>query len=67
MLEAAPVAQSEEIEVERSFQPAPSGEDWKGRPGVMYWSKKLAPKENWKIEIGYTISYPKEGSVSGLP
>ena len=67
VLEAAPVAQSEEIEVERSFQPAPSGEDWKGRPGVMYWSKKLAPKENWKIDIGYTISYPKEGSVSGLP
>lgn len=67
VLESAPVAQSQEIEVERSFQPAPSGEGWKNRTGVVYWNKKLAPDESWKIEVGYTISYPKEGSVSGLP
>ena len=67
VLEASPVAQSEEIEIEHSFQPAPSGTDWKNRPGVVYWSKKLAPKESWKIDVGYTISYPNEGSVSGMP
>ena len=67
VLESSPVSQSEEIEIERSFQPKPTGEDWKNRPGVVYWSKKLAPKENWKIDVTYTISYPQEGRVSNLP
>ena len=67
VLESSPVRQSEEIEVERNFQPAPSAEEWKGRPGVVSWSKKLAPDEIWKIDVGYTLIYPKEGSVSGLP
>ena len=67
VLESSPVAQSQEVEVERSFQPLPSGETWKNRPGVVYWNKKLAPDETWKIDVGYTITYPKEGSVSGMP
>lgn len=67
VLESSPVAQSQEIEIERSFLPAPSGEEWKNRPGVVYWNKKMAPDEKWTIEAAYTITYPKEGSVSGLP
>ena len=67
VLESSPVAQSEEVEVERVFQPQPNGETWKNRPGVVYWNKTLSPDETWKIDVGYTITYPKEGSVSGLP
>ncbi|MEI7429214.1 MAG: DUF4139 domain-containing protein [Betaproteobacteria bacterium] len=67
VLESAPVSQSEEIEVERLLQPPPTEVDWKGRPGVVGWKKQLAPNETWKINVGYTITYPKEGSVSGLP
>ena len=67
VLESSPVAQSQEIEIERTFLPAPSGEDWKNRQGVVYWNKKMAPDEKWTIEAAYTITYPKEGSVSGLP
>ena len=67
VLESSPVAQSQEIEVERSFQPAPAGDTWKNRQGVVFWQKKLAPDEAWKIDAGYTITYPKEGLVSGLP
>ncbi len=67
VLESAPVSQSEEINVERILQPAPGEVDWKGRPGVVGWKKQLAPSETWKIDVGYTITYPKEGSVSGLP
>jgi len=67
VLESSPVAQSEEVEIERVFQPQPSGEAWKNRPGVVYWSKTLSSDEVWKIDVGYTITYPKEGSVSGLP
>ena len=67
VLESAPVSQSEEIEVERQYQPQPNEVDWKGRPGVVAWKKQLAPSETWKIEVGYSITYPKEGSVGGLP
>lgn len=67
VFESSPVAQSSEIEIEKAFQPQPNGETWKNRPGVVYWSKTLAPAETWKIDVGYTITYPKEGSVSGLP
>jgi len=67
VLESSPVSQSEEIDVVRSLQPAPTEIDWKGRPGVIAWKKQLAPSETWKIDVGYTITYPKEGSVSGLP
>lgn len=67
VLESSPVSQSEEIEVERNYQPTPIEMDWKGRPGVVAWKKQLAPNETWKIEVGYSIVYPKEGSVSGLP
>ena len=67
LLVSAPVSQSEEINVERILQPAPSEIEWKGRPGVIGWKKQLAPNETWKIEVGYTITYPKEGSVAGLP
>lgn len=67
VLEPSPVAQSEEIEIEKTFRPQPGGQDWKDRPGVVYWNKTLAPDESWKIEVGYSITYPKEGSVSGLP
>lgn len=67
VLEPSPVAQSEEIEVERTFEPQPGGDSWKDRPGVVFWNKALAPNETWKIGVDYTITYPKEGSVSGLP
>ena len=67
VLESAPVSQSEEISVERILQPAPSEIDWKGRAGVIGWKKQLAPNETWKIDVGYAITYPKEGSVAGLP
>lgn len=67
VVEAFPVSQSEEIEVERRHSPAPDQEDWKGRPGVVAWNRKLAPNETWKIDVGYTVTYPKEGRVTGLP
>lgn len=67
VLEASPVSGSEEVEVERSFRPAPDEENWKGRSGVVAWSRKLAPNETWKIDVGYTVTYPKDGWVTGLP
>lgn len=67
VLEASPVSGSEEIEVERSFRPMPDEENWQERSGVAAWRRTLAPNETWKIDVGYTVTYPKDGRVTGLP
>jgi uncharacterized protein (TIGR02231 family) len=67
VLEPAPVSTSDEIKVESVFEPQPAVKDWERRQGVAAWEKILAPGEAMKIKVRYTIRYPKEGSVSGLP
>ncbi len=67
VLEAAPVSTSDEVKVETAFEPPPTQKDWEHRQGVVAWEKTLAPGEAMKIRVRYTIRYPKEGSVYGLP
>lgn len=67
VLEPAPVSTSDEIKVDTVFEPQPAVKDWERRQGVAAWEKTLAPGEAMKIKVRYTIRYPKEGSVSGLP
>lgn len=67
LLESSPVSTSDEIKVEAQYDPRPGIEKWEERQGVVGWEKTLAPKESWKIKLDYTISYPKEGAVIGLP
>jgi uncharacterized protein (TIGR02231 family) len=66
VLEAAPVSASEEVKVKQSFAPQPGILAWQQRQGVVGWEKTLAPSETMKISVGYTITYPKEGTVSGM-
>lgn len=67
VLEPAPVSTSDEIKVDTVFEPQPAVKDWERRQGVAAWEKTLAPGEALTIKVRYTIRYPKEGSVSGLP
>lgn len=67
VLEPAPVSTSDEIKVDTVFEPQPAVRDWERRQGVMAWEKTLAPGEALTIKVRYTIRYPKEGSVGGLP
>lgn len=66
VLEATPVSASEEIKVNHTFAPQPGIMAWQQRQGVVAWEKRLAPGETMKINVGYTITYPKEGTVSGM-
>ncbi|HEX2198084.1 MAG TPA: DUF4139 domain-containing protein [Burkholderiales bacterium] len=67
VLEAAPVAVSDDISVEAAFEPQPKVRDWERRRGVVAWEQSLAPGETLKFAAGYTISYPKDAPVIGLP
>lgn len=67
VLEASPVSTSDEIKVRSTFAPQPTITQWEQRQGVVGWDQQLAPHETLKISAGYAISYPKEGTVTGLP
>jgi uncharacterized protein (TIGR02231 family) len=67
VLEASPVAVSDQISVDAAFQPAPKVTNWEDRRGVVAWEQPLAPGETLKFVADYTISYPKDASVIGLP
>lgn len=67
VLEASPVAVSDEIAVEAAFEPQPKVKEWERRRGVVAWEQSLAPGETLKFAADYTISYPKDASVIGLP
>jgi uncharacterized protein (TIGR02231 family) len=67
VLEASPVSTSDEVKVEKKFDPKPTQDNWDQKQGVVAWEKSLAPNESLKINLDYEVIYPKEGWVSGLP
>jgi uncharacterized protein (TIGR02231 family) len=67
VLEPSPVAVSDQISVDAVFEPKTKVHDWEDRRGVVAWERVLAPGETLKFAADYTITYPKDVSVSGLP
>jgi uncharacterized protein (TIGR02231 family) len=67
VLEASPVAVSDQISVEAAFEPKPKLTDWEEKRGVVAWEQSLAPGETLKFVADYTIRYPKDAAVIGLP
>src|SRR4051812_8097353 len=67
VLEAAPVAVDDKIGVEATFEPKPKTANWEERKGVNAWEQPLAPGETLKFVADYTITYPKDASIAGLP
>ena len=67
VLESAPVAVSDQITVESAFEPKPKTQNWEEKRGVVAWEQPLAPGQTLKFVADYTISYPKDVAVVGLP
>ena len=67
VLEASPVPVSDQISVEAAFEPKPKLTDWEEKRGVVAWEQPLAPGETLKFVADYTIRYPKDAAVIGLP
>jgi len=67
VLEAAPVPVDDKISVETAFDPKPKTANWEERKGVHAWEQPLAPGETLKFVADYTITYPKDVAVLGLP
>jgi uncharacterized protein (TIGR02231 family) len=67
VLEASPVAVSDQINVESAFEPKPKITNWEDKRGVVAWEQPLSPGESVKFFADYTISYPRDANVIGLP
>src|SRR6266581_157858 len=67
VLESSPVSTNDQIKVEAKFDPKPTNENWEERQGVVAWTRAIAPNETLKFSVAYTIGYPKDGAVAGLP
>jgi uncharacterized protein (TIGR02231 family) len=67
VLEAAPVAVNDQIGVDASFDPKPQVKNWEEHAGVYAWEQSLAPGATVKLLADYTITYPKDVAVLGLP
>lgn len=67
VLEASPVSTSEEVKVYAQFDPKPGIEAWEQRRGVVGWETSIAPRQTLKFHVDYTVNYPKDGIVTGLP
>jgi uncharacterized protein (TIGR02231 family) len=67
LLEASPVAVSDQVKVEAVFEPKPKTVNWEDRRGVVAWEQPLAPGQTLKFVTDYTISYPKDAAIAGLP
>lgn len=67
VLEAAPVAEHEDIRIQTQFAPAVTQADWQDRRGVQMWELPLAPNQTQRFQAIYRFSVPKDGYVSNLP
>ena len=67
MLESAPVAVNDKIQVEAGFEPKPKTQNWEEKRGVIAWEQPLVPGQTLKFIADYTISYPKDVAIVGLP
>ena len=67
LLEPSPVAVSDQITVESAFEPKTKVLNWEDRRGVVAWERSIAPGETLKFAADYTITYPKDVTVVGLP
>src|SRR2546421_2614607 len=67
VLESSPVSTNDQIKVEAKFDPKPTEENWEERQGVVAWARAIAPNQTLKFSVAYTIGYPKDGAVVGLP
>lgn len=67
ILDSIPVSQTDKIKVENvNIQPKPSEKNYQGREGLLLWSFVLKPNEVKKINISFSVSYPKDEPILGL-
>ena len=58
LLDAAPVAQQQDIQVQSRYQPEPTRTDWNQQPGTVLWERTLPAGATERISAEHRISWP---------
>ncbi len=67
ILDHMPVAKDELIKIEiLEGSTIPTETDVDKTPGLLAWKKTLDAKEEMKVRFGFTVSFPKDRTTSGL-
>ncbi len=67
VLDGSAISQSDQIEVKSLLDPKPATDAWDKRPGINAWELVLPASATTQIQVEYTISYPKDMLINGLP
>ena len=62
-----PVSGDADLVVTLQADPAPTARDVEDRPGILAWTFALAPGQERRIRLGYTVTAPRDRQVQGLP
>jgi len=67
LFDSIPVSRTDKIEVKDvQISLKPDEQDYHDKEGVLFWDLFLDPGEKKEISIGFTVTYPKNMTVSGL-
>ncbi len=67
IVESAPVSESADIRVTSNFTPQPDDTAWQGHQGVVAWERTLAAGGEARVGASYTVQYPGDRTILGLP
>jgi hypothetical protein len=67
IVESAPISDSADIKIASSFTPQPDDAAWQGRQGIVAWKRTLVAGEEVGVGASYTVQYPVQRRILGLP
>lgn len=65
ILEAAPVATDDSIQIKTVLQPAPVTQKWRKQLGTVLWKLDIPANQRTRVTADYTISSPKDAQLTG--
>ena len=63
LLDAAPVAEHEDVRVESRYQPEPQTKAWNEQPGSVMWEQPLAAGAMQRFSAEHVITWPKDARL----
>jgi uncharacterized protein (TIGR02231 family) len=63
VLDAAPVAEHDDVRVDSRYQPEPQSKAWNNQPGSVMWQQPLAAGASQRFSAEHTITWPKDARL----
>ncbi len=64
VIDQIPVSTNQDIKIDTSFKPQPTGRDLDDKRGIVHWDFTIAPDEERLIEFGHKLTWPSAKQLS---